>query len=236
MAIADIRRDYTAGHLHRDNLCADPLTQFQHWFDEAARASTAGSRFRRFAIGIYKSFATLFGGPNLEANAMALATVSADGKPSVRTVLLKGVDARGFVFFTNYGSRKGIELAANANASLVFYWPELERQVCIAGTVTKLPRAESEVYFHSRPRGSQIAAAASDQSTPVPDRASLEEAVRKLEQQFAQTEVTMPANWGGYVLAPERIEFWQGRASRLHDRFCYLRSAEGTWGIQRLSP
>jgi pyridoxamine 5'-phosphate oxidase len=237
MAIADIRRDYTIGHLDRAELDTNPLTQFERWFAEAARAkTTAGSRFRRFAIGIYKSFATLFGAPNLEANAMSLATVDADGKPSVRTVLLKGVDARGFIFFTNYDSRKGRELAANPNAALVFYWPELERQVCIAGTVTKLSPPESEQYFHSRPRGSQIAAVASRQSQAVPDRAFLEAAMRELDRKFANASVPMPENWGGYVLAPERIEFWQGRASRLHDRFHYTRAADGTWQIQRLSP
>ncbi|MFN3409714.1 MAG: pyridoxamine 5'-phosphate oxidase [Limisphaerales bacterium] len=236
MAIADIRRDYTAGQLDRGDLVADPLAQFERWFAEAARARSAGGRFRRFAIGLYKSFATLFGGPNLEVNAMQLATVGPDGKPSVRTVLLKGVDARGFIFYTNYGSRKARELAANAHAALVFYWPELERQVCISGTVTKLPRAESEAYFHSRPRGSQIAAAASHQSQPVASRQELEARVRELERQYAGQPVPMPEEWGGYVLAPERIEFWQGRASRLHDRFEFTRTAEGRWQVTRLSP
>lgn len=236
MAIADIRRDYTIGHLNRADLDANPLAQFDRWFADAAQAKTAGSRLRRFAIGIYKSFATLFGSTNLEANAMALATVSADGKPSIRTVLLKGVDQRGFIFFTNYGSRKGQELAANPNASLVFYWPELERQVCVAGAVTKLPREESEKYFHSRPKLSQIAAVASRQSTPLPDRAALEQQMAQLDKQFADTEVPMPECWGGFVLAPERIEFWQGRASRLHDRFNYTRVADGSWTVDRLAP
>lgn len=236
MAIADIRRDYTAGQLDRHGLDTDPLKQFSRWFDEASHAKGSGGRLRRFAIGIYKSLAALFGATNLEANAMALATVGTDGKPSVRTVLLKGLDERGFAFYTNYDSRKGRELTANANAALVFYWPELERQVCVSGTVSKLPRDESERYFHSRPRGSQIAAAAADQSSPVPDRATLEQAFRALEGKFAGTPVPVPANWGGYVLLPERIEFWQGRASRLHDRFCYSRTAGGTWEIQRLAP
>ena len=236
MSIADIRRDYTAGHLERRDLDANPLAQFDRWFAEASRAKSAGGRFRRFAIGIYKSFALLFGGTNLEANTMALATVNADEKSSVRTVLLKGVDQRGFIFYTNYDSRKGQELAANPNASLVFYWPELERQVCIAGTVTKLPRAESETYFHSRPRGSQIAAVASAQSRPVTDRAVLERAVKNLEREHGGAIVPMPDGWGGYVLAPERIEFWQGRACRLHDRFSYERAPDGSWNITRLSP
>jgi len=236
MAIADIRRDYTVGHLERSDLDANPLMQFERWFGEAAQARSGGGRFRRFAIGIYKSFAALFGGINLEANTMALATVSADGKPSVRTVLLKGVDERGFVFFTNYASRKGTELAANPNASLVFYWPDLERQVCIAGAVTKLPRAESEQYFHSRPTGSQIAAVVSDQSSIIADRSVLEAAFRKLAEQFAHGRVPMPEHWGGYALAPERVEFWQGRASRLHDRFSYTRNPDGSWLVQRLAP
>lgn len=236
MAIADIRRDYTAGKLDRQVLDADPLGQFDRWFDEASRAKHAGGRLRRFAIGIYKSFAALFGGANLEANAMSLATVGSDGKPSVRTVLLKGVDQRGFVFFTNYESQKGRELASNASAALVFYWPELERQVCVSGTVSKVPREESERYFHSRPKGSQLAAAVSRQSSPVPDRATLEKVFRELEAKYAGNSVPVPENWGGYVLRPERIEFWQGRASRLHDRFCYQLTASGNWDIQRLAP
>jgi pyridoxamine 5'-phosphate oxidase len=236
MGIADIRRDYTAGQLDRGGLDADPFAQFSRWFDEASRAKQPGGRFRRFGIGLYKSFAALFGGKNLEANAMALATVDADGKPSVRTVLLKGVDPRGFIFFTNYDSRKGRELSANPNAALTFYWPELERQVCVAGAVTKLPRDESERYFHSRPRGSQLAAAASNQSQAVANRQALEEMFRQVEAKFASNTVSMPHNWGGYVLAPERIEFWQGRASRLHDRFCYQRDKNGSWTLQRLSP
>jgi len=236
MAIADIRRDYTAGQLDRRSLHADPLQQFQLWFNEAARAKQAGSRFRRFAIGIYKSFAALFGARNLEANAMALATVGTEGKPSVRTVLLKGVDQRGFIFYTNYESRKGRELAGNPQAALVLYWPELERQVCIAGTVSKLPREESEQYFHSRPRGSQIAAVASHQSSPVPDRAILEAAFHQLNARFASEPIPLPGNWGGFVLDPERIEFWQGRASRLHDRFSYQRQSGGGWHVERLSP
>ena len=236
MAIADIRRDYTAGQLDRGGLDGDPFAQFQHWFDEASRTKQAGGRFRRFGIGIYKSFATLFGGKNLEANAMSLATVGADGKPSVRMVLLKGLDQRGFIFFTNYLSRKGRELEANPQAALTFYWPELERQVCVAGSVTKLPRAESEAYFHSRPRGSQVAAAASSQSQPVANRGVLEKLFQQIEQQNAKVPIPMPPHWGGFVLSPERIEFWQGRASRLHDRFCYTRNNDGAWFVERLAP
>jgi pyridoxamine 5'-phosphate oxidase len=236
MSIADIRREYVAGRLDRGDLLADPLAQFGRWLAEAALRQSAGSRVRQFGIGIYKAFATLFGAKSIEANVMALATVGADGKPSVRMVLVKGVDARGFVFYTNYDSRKGRELAANPNASLAFYWPELERQVNVAGAVTKLSRAESDAYFHSRPRGSQVAALASEQSSPVADRATLEAKVRELERKFAGAAVPLPDDWGGYVLAPERIEFWQGRASRLHDRISYNRSADGTWQVQRLQP
>ena len=166
---------------------------------------------------------------------MTLATADKDGKPSTRTVLLKSVDERGFIFFTNYDSRKGRELAENAHAALTFFWSELERQVCVAGTVTKLPAAESAAYFKSRPRGSRIGAWASNQSEPVPDREFLEAKWRELEQKFPG-EVPLPPNWGGFVLKPERIEFWQGRPSRLHDRFCYFRQAGGAWKLERLAP
>ena len=166
---------------------------------------------------------------------MTLATVDKNGKPSSRTVLLKSVDERGFVFFTNYDSRKGRELADNPHAALTFFWSELERQVCIAGTVTKLPAAESEVYFKSRPRGSRIAAWASSQSETIPDRAVLEKKWRELEEKFPN-DVPVPPNWGGFILQPERIEFWQGRPSRLHDRFSYTQQTDGTWKIERLAP
>jgi pyridoxamine 5'-phosphate oxidase len=166
---------------------------------------------------------------------MTLCTVDAQGRPSSRTVLLKGADARGFIFFTNYDSRKGTELAANPNAALTFFWPELERQVCVAGTVTKLPLAESEAYFHSRPRGSQLSAWASNQSSVVPDRAALEKQWREVEAKFPSA-IPLPPNWGGYLLAPTRIEFWQGRPSRLHDRFSYTKQADGSWKTERLSP
>jgi len=166
---------------------------------------------------------------------MTLATVDAHGQPSTRTVLLKSVDERGFIFFTNYDSRKGRELAENPRAALTFFWPDLERQVCVAGTVTKLPGAESERYFQSRPRGSRLAAWASSQSQPVPDRAFLEAQWRELERKFPD-DIPLPANWGGYILQPERIEFWQGRPSRLHDRFSYARQPDGSWKIERLAP
>jgi pyridoxamine 5'-phosphate oxidase len=166
---------------------------------------------------------------------MTLATVDKNGKSSSRTVLLKSVDQRGFIFFTNYDSRKGRELAENPNASLTFFWQELERQVCVAGTVIKLPVTESEKYFKSRPRGSQIGAWASNQSDTIPDRAFLEAKWREIEKRFP-ADIPLPPNWGGYILQPERIEFWQGRPSRLHDRFHYARQADGSWKIERLAP
>lgn len=229
-----MRREYEAGGIDRADLDADPLRQFQRWFDAAS--ASHGGRFRKFCVDIYKAFAALLGAPALEANAMSLATAGADGQPSVRTVLLKGVDARGFTFFTNYGSRKGQELTENPRAALVFYWPEMERQVCIAGSVTPLSREESEQYFRTRPRGSRIGAWASDQSAAVAGRSQLEEKFRQIESQFAGKEIPIPPNWGGYLLNPQRVEFWQGRPSRMHDRFCYTRAADGQWQIERLSP
>ncbi len=234
MAIADLRRDYRAGELDRAGLHPDPLTQFQGWFAHAA-AAQAGSRWRKIGIALYKLWHAALNHAPADVNAMTLATVDAAGRPSARTVLLKGVDARGFLFFTNYHSRKGRELEANPQAALTFYWPELERQVCVAGRVTQLPGAESEAYFHSRPRGSQLGAWASDQSSPVAGREVLEQQWRALEAKFP-AEIPRPPHWGGFVLTPERIEFWQGRPSRLHDRFSYVKQADGTWRIERLSP
>jgi pyridoxamine 5'-phosphate oxidase len=171
----------------------------------------------------------------MDVNAMVLATVSREGEPSSRNVLLKGVDARGFIFFTNYDSRKGRELAENPRAALTFYWPDLERQVCLAGTVTRLPDAESVAYFKSRPRESQLGAWASNQSEVVPDRAALEKKWHDTAAQFPG-EIPRPPNWGGFVLQPDRMEFWQGRPGRLHDRFRYLRQPDGSWRLERLAP
>jgi pyridoxamine 5'-phosphate oxidase len=212
MNLADLRREYTKGGLHRADLHSDPLVQFQKWFEEALNSQL------------------------LEPSAMTLATADKEGRPSGRIVLLKAVDERGFVFFTNYESRKGRELAANPHASLVAYWPELERQICIAGTVSKVARAESEKYFALRPRGGQLGAWASKQSSNVPDRAFLEKRLQEVESQFVNRDVETPPYWGGYVLAPERIEFWQGRPNRLHDRFQYSKLADASWRIERLSP
>ena len=235
MAIADLRREYKLTGLRREDLDADPLVQFRRWFDQAAAARTSG-RMRKFFIGLYKSLLQISGIAPMEVNAMTLSTVDGQGKPSARVVLLKGVDERGFIFFTNYESRKGRELAGNPNAALVFYWADLERQVGVAGVVEKLSREESEAYFKSRPRGSQLAAWTSHQSEAMADRAVLEARWRVLDAQYAGKEIPMPPYWGGYVLTPERLEFWQGRPSRLHDRFCYARQPAGGWRLERLSP
>lgn len=234
MAIADLRRDYQADTLVHAQLAPDPLEQFQRWFGQAT-GRQSGSRWRRIGIALYKLWHALLGHAPADANAMTLCTVAADGWPSSRTVLLKGADARGFIFFTNYDSRKGQELATNPRAALTFYWPELERQVCVAGTVARLPREESEQYFQTRPRGSRLSAWASRQSAVIENRAVLEKQWQEMEAKFPR-EVPLPANWGGYLLTPLRIEFWQGRANRLHDRFCYFKQAGGSWTIERLSP
>lgn len=235
MAIADMRRNYTAGELDRGDLKSDPLEQFQTWFEAAAQAR-GKSRWRKIGIALYDVWQAVLGNTRVEVNAMTLATVGADGKPSSRTVLLKGADARGFVFYTNYDSRKGRELTANPNAALTFFWPELERQVCIAGTVTKVSREESEAYFKSRPKGSRIGAWASNQSSVVADRATMEKVWQEIAAKFSGDDVPLPPHWGGFVLRPERIEFWQGRLSRMHDRFSYTRQADDSWRVERLSP
>jgi pyridoxamine 5'-phosphate oxidase len=235
MAIADLRREYNLMGLRRSDLAADPIAQFRRWFDQAAGARTSG-RVRKFCIKLYKALLMAGGAEPMDLTAMTLATTDKQGRPSARMVLLKGVDERGFVFFTNYDSRKGRELAESAQAALVFYWSEQERQVCVAGEVSKLPSAESDAYFKSRPRGSRIAACASQQSTVVRDRAALEERWKRVEAQYAGQEVPRPPNWGGYVLSPARMEFWQGRPNRLHDRFCYTRQPDKSWQIERLSP
>ncbi len=190
---------------------ADPLRQFAVWFDAANRTVA-------------------------DAEAMALATATPDGVPSARMVLLKGFDERGFVFFTNYDSRKGRELAANPHAALVLYWHPLQRQVRIEGTVARTTREESERYFASRPFGSRVAASISQQSAVVPNRLVLEERFVKLAAELEGQAVPMPPDWGGFRLTPSAIEFWQGRPSRLHDRLRYTRRADSTWLVERLSP
>jgi len=231
MAIADIRREYSTGELRRADLVADPLAQFNVWFAQAS----SGGRWRKIGIALFKLWHAILGHTPADVTAMVLATVDKNGRPSTRTVLLKAVDARGFVFYTNHDSRKGLELAGNPNAALTFYWPELERQVCVAGTVIKISRDESEKYFKSRPRGSRLAAWASNQRDVVADRAALDAKWNKMAAKFP-ADVPLPPNWGGYVLKPERMEFWQGRPSRLHDRFCYTRQPDNSWKLDRLAP
>jgi pyridoxamine 5'-phosphate oxidase len=211
MSIAHLRREYALARLDEANVSADPIAQFDRWFAEAREAKLA------------------------EPNAMALATATRDGAPSVRMVLLKGVDQRGFSFFTDYRSQKGVELEANPRAALVFYWPELERQVRITGRVSVVPREESESYFRTRPRESRLSAWASHQSQVVPDRKSLDDRGREIDAKFPTDNVPLPPYWGGYWLAPELIEFWQGRPSRFHDRLRYTRDGNG-WRLERLSP
>jgi pyridoxamine 5'-phosphate oxidase len=234
MNLSDFREDYQRGALDRAALAANPVAQFESWFRDAT-GEQSQSRWRKIGIALFKLWSAIRNHRPADINAMTLATADKNGRPSTRTVLLKSVDERGFIFFTNYDSRKGCELAENPQAALTFFWPDLERQVCVAGTVTKLPAAESEKYFKSRPRGSQIGAWASSQSEAIPDRAFLEAKWRELEKKFPG-EVPLPPNWGGFVLKPERVEFWQGRPSRLHDRFSYARQGDGGWKIERLSP
>ena len=211
-ALTDLRREYASHALSEDQADPDPIRQFTSWFDEAVSAQL------------------------LDVNAMTLATVSSAGDPAARIVLLKGFDQHGFVFFTNYDSAKGRDLAATPRACLLFFWVELERQVRITGSVTKVSTAESDEYFHSRPVESQIGAWASAQSTTVADRAALETRYAELSAQHAGQVVPLPPFWGGYRVKPECIEFWQGRPSRLHDRLLYLRQADGSWARSRLSP
>jgi len=211
MSLADLRKDYSLSGLLEKDLARDPFRQFEKWFQEAEAAKL------------------------VEPNAMTLATATKDGRPSARTVLLKGIDGRGFVFYTNYESRKGRELAENPRASLVFPWIALERQVIVEGTLAKLSREESAAYFHSRPRASQLGAWVSQQSSIITGRSVLEDAMKALEKKHAGAEIPLPPAWGGYRLSPESVEFWQGRRSRLHDRLRYRREA-GEWIVERLAP
>jgi pyridoxamine 5'-phosphate oxidase len=212
MGFADLRKEYMQRGLDEGDVDADPFRQFAAWFDEARAASP------------------------IEPNAMALATVGADGRPSLRMVLLKGADVRGFVFYTNYESRKGRELADTPWAALTFFWPEMERQIRIEGRVEPVSAEESDAYFHSRPLGSQLSASASRQSEVIAGREELEQRVAALSAQYHDQEIPRPENWGGFRVIPDAIEFWQGRASRLHDRLRYRLLASGDWQIERLSP
>jgi pyridoxamine 5'-phosphate oxidase len=235
MSIADLRREYNLAGLRRSDLESDPIAQFRKWFEQAAGERVSG-RVRKFLIATYKSVFGLKNAELIDVNAATLATADKEGRPSARIVLLKGVDERGFIFYTNYDSRKGRELTENPCASLVFYWPDQERQVCVAGDVSRISREESEAYFRSRPRGSRLAAWASRQSEVLENRGVLEARWEELQQKYPGEDVPMPPYWGGFVLTPVRIEFWQGRPSRLHDRFRYLRQPDKSWLIERLSP
>jgi pyridoxamine 5'-phosphate oxidase len=234
MNLSDFREDYRRGGLDRAALDADPIAQFESWFRQVSGETSQG-RWRKIGIALYNLWHAVCNHRPIDVTAMTLATTDENGTPSTRTVLLKSVDARGFVFYTNYDSRKGLELEKNPNAALTFYWPELERQVNVGGTVDKLSREESEAYFKSRPRGSRLAAWASNQRDVVANRAVLEKKWEELAAKFPE-DVPLPPNWGGYVLKPERIEFWQGRPSRLHDRFRYSRQPDNSWKIERLAP
>ena len=210
--LAKLRSEYTAHGLRRAELHSDPLQQFSAWFAAALAAEIR------------------------DVNAMSLATATRDGKPSVRIVLLKGFDERGFSFFTNYDSGKARDLEANPFAEMVFYWPKLERQVRISGKVERTSREDSAAYFHSRPLGSQLGAWVSKQSEVIDARKVLDARLNEMTERFENGEIPLPPHWGGYRLKPDRFEFWQGRPNRLHDRFRYSRKADGTWLIDRLAP
>jgi pyridoxamine 5'-phosphate oxidase len=209
--IADLRKNYTQAGLLETDASTDPFQQFKIWFEQAVAANL------------------------LEPNAMTLATVTAEGKPSARIVLLKGFDDRGFVFYTNYNSQKGSELQQCPNAALVFLWGDLERQVRIEGKVELVDITEATAYFHSRPASSQLGAWASAQSTVIADRSVLETKLQELELEYADREIPKPAHWGGFRVIPQEIEFWQGRPSRLHDRLRY-QLVDGEWRLDRLAP
>ena len=211
MDIGEIRKEYTQSGLNRKDLKAEPLAQFELWFEQARHAELK------------------------EVNAMSIATVRTDGMPQVRTVLLKIFDQRGFVFFTNYNSAKAGELDSTPKASILFPWLDLERQVRISGAVEKISKTESFKYFTSRPRGSQLGAWISEQSQVISNRTVLKTLMNQIKEKFNVGDVPLPDAWGGYRIIPESYEFWQGRANRLHDRFKYIRQADG-WQVDRLAP
>lgn len=213
--LENLRRNYDESALDLPDLAESPIAQFSQWFEQARQAESADW---------------------FEANAMTLATADTDGRVSARIVLLKQFSEAGFAFFTNYQSAKAKQLADNPCASLLFYWPHVERQVRIEGKVCKTDSETSDTYFHERPRGSQIGAVASPQSSPLKDRDELEQVVEKLTNQFGDEPIPRPDYWGGYQVVPVSFEFWQGRPSRLHDRFTYAKQSDGTWCITRLAP
>ncbi len=211
-SVAELRKEYSKASLDIGDVNQNPIAQFEHWFDEACKSEVA------------------------EPNAMTLSTVTEDGRPSGRIVLLKGVEKGKFIFFTNYQSQKGKELDKNPSCALTFFWPDLERQIRIEGVAARISVEASENYFQSRPRGSQVGAWASPQSSIINDRKILVERVAEIEKKFEGKEVLpKPHQWGGFEVDPFEIEFWQGRASRLHDRIVYTK-ADGAWKINRLAP
>lgn len=211
MSLEEVRREFGKGRLNESDVSSDPFTQFSSWYAEAEKAC------------------------RYYPNHMTLSTVDAEGAPQSRVVLLKGLDSEGFVFFTNYQSRKGLHLQSNSKASITFFWEELERQVNVSGSTVKISAQESNEYFASRARGSQVGAWVSSQSSEIPDRTILENEKQRLTDVYKDGEVPRPAHWGGYRVIPERIEFWQGQPDRLHDRLEY-RLEEGNWAVRRLSP
>jgi pyridoxamine 5'-phosphate oxidase len=210
--IAHLRQEYALASLSDADLLSDPIDQFKQWFDEAMKAEIE------------------------DVNAMALSTVDAECRPSSRIVLLKGIEQDGFVFFTNYHSYKGRQIEANPNVSLLFHWKELQRQVRIEGVASRISEEESTAYFKSRPRESQLGALASFQSEPLASRKELEDRLASLQERYAASEIPKPPHWGGYVVKPLSIEFWQGRMNRLHDRFCYTCNEDKRWTHVRLNP
>lgn len=212
MSIADIRKEYAMHALSEADVQANPLQQFSIWWNEALQAEIE------------------------EVNAVTLATASADGLPTARTVLLKGFDERGFIFYTNYNSQKAAQLEENPRATLLFFWKELERQVRITGLVEKTSAEESDAYYHSRPEGSRLGAWASPQSSTIESREWLEKKVAEMEKAFTSGKLNRPPHWGGYRVKPVIVEFWQGRPSRLHDRIQYSIQTGGNWNIERLAP
>jgi pyridoxamine-phosphate oxidase len=210
--IQNLRQDYSASTLSENSTKGDPIKQFEQWFNEALEAKLH------------------------EPNAMTLSTATINGKPSARILLLKGFHTGGFIFFTNYLSRKGKEIAKNPQGALTFFWGGLERQVRIEGTIEKVSKEESEKYFHSRPKGSQVGAVVSPQSQEIESRELLEQKWNELEAEYADKEVPKPSYWGGYILNPQVVEFWQGRPSRMHDRILYKKTDKKTWKKVRLAP
>jgi len=212
MTLPVVHRDFTKARLHEADLVADPFIQFQRWVDDVIAARIQ------------------------DWETITVATTTRDGHPSARTLYLRGVDDRGFIFYTNYESRKGAQIASNPRAAMVIHWRELERQVCLEGTVEKIESHVSDAYFASRPLQSQLGAWASRQSQPLESAETLEQRVEQLREKYANGPVPRPPHWGGYRIVPERIEFWQGGPGRLHDRFVYLRGENSEWHFERLNP